>query len=167
MDVDLGVPSVMDLEEKIDHDHHIPRLVKIIILAQAIVILAFTIGMYQEYVSNLYLQRYVISLFSTNIVADALLSMVTVSVFAIGTFTLLGSMSSTKRMNEWKALTEETDEQMEIPVMPVLETAKPTPTARKTSNRPRQRKPKLDNDVLYRSMTRYAKDRKQQSETGD
>ena len=157
----------MNIEEKDDHYNHIPRIVKIVILAQAAVILTFTIGMYQEYVSNLYLQQYVVSLFRSNIVADALLSMVTVSVFAIGTFTLLGSMSTTKKINDWKVLSEETEETMDIPVMPVLETAEPAPSTSKARRRPRQRKPKLDNDDLFRSITRYAEDRRQSSDIND
>src|ERR1700745_402835 len=97
MDVVSGVRSIMGLKESAEHDNQVPRFVKIIILAQAVVILSFTIGMYQEYVNNLFLQDYVLSLFRSNIVADVLLSMVTVSVFAIGTLTLLGSMSTTRR----------------------------------------------------------------------
>jgi hypothetical protein len=148
-------------EDRVEREDHVPRLVKIIILVQAVIILSFTIGMYQEYVSNLYLQQYVISLFKSNIVADALLSMVTVSVFAIGTFTILGSMSSTRKMKEWKALSEETEEAMDIPVMPVLETADPAPIARKATRRSRQRKTKVDNDDLFRSINRYAEEHKQ------
>jgi len=154
----------MNAEEKVDHENHIPRFVKIIILAQAAVILSFTVAMYQEYMSNFYLQQYVVSLFTSNILADTLLSMVTVSVFAIGTFTLLGSMNTTKRFKEWRALSEETEEAMDIPATPVLETVEPRPSTRKTSRRQRQRKPKLDAEDLFRSMTRYAEDHDQKSD---
>jgi hypothetical protein len=156
VDVVSGAFSVMAVKENVDHDNHLPRLVKVIILAQAAVILSFTIGMYQEYVNNSYLQDYVISLFRSNIVADALLSMVTVSVFALGTFTLLGSMGTTKRMKEWKDLSEATEESMDIPVMPVLDTVNPAPSNRKVTRRPRRRKTRFDNDDLFRSMTQYA-----------
>jgi hypothetical protein len=166
-DYRLGRLLVMDIEENDDLHYHIPRVVKIVILAQAAVILTFTIGMYQEYVSNFYLQQYIVSLFRSNIVADALLSMVTVSVFAIGTFTLLGSMSTTKKINDWKALSEKTEEAMDIPVMPVLETAEPAPSTSKAGRRPRQRRPKLNNDDLFRSITRYAEDRRQYSDIND
>ena len=135
---------------------HLPRIVKIIILVQAAVILSFTVGMYQEYGNNLYLQQYVIGLFKSNIVADAILSMVTVSVFAIGTFTLLGSMYSTKKLKQWSNLSEETEESTRLPVMPVLETVEPRPTSLQTRRQSRRRKPKANNDDLYRSMTRYA-----------
>lgn len=136
-------------------DHgHLPRLVKTVILAQAAVILSFTVAMYQEYVSNLYLQLYVIDLFRTNIVADAILSMVTVSVFAIGTFTLLGSMYSTKKLKKWSTLSEASEKEMEIPAMPSLETI--PAIQRRTSSRPRRRKPRAQNDDLYNSMTKYA-----------
>jgi hypothetical protein len=156
VDVVSGALLVMAVEENADRDGHMPRLVKTIILAQAAVILSFTIGMYQEYVNNSYLQDYVISLFRSNIVADALLSMVAVSVFAIGTFTLLGSMSTTKQIKEWKDLSDATEEAMDIPVMPVLETVNPAPRTRKATRRHRQRKTRFDNDDLFRSMTQYA-----------
>ena len=138
-----------------NQEGHLPRIVKIIILAQAAVILSFTVGMSQEYANNLYLQSYVIGLFKSNIVADAILSMVTVSVFAIGTFTLLGSMYSTKKLEQWTNLSEEPEESTSLPVMPVLDTAEPRPRFQQTHRQSRQRKPKANNDDLYRSMTRY------------
>jgi hypothetical protein len=144
--------------EKNDSENHIPRTFKIIILAQAAVILSFTVAMYQEYVNNLYLQQYVLNLFRTNMVADAMLSMVTISVFAIGTFTLLGSMSTSRKLKEWNALSDEAEE-MEILTMPVLETVmSPVPRARKPRRRARQRTPRVDNDAIYRSMARYAEE---------
>ena len=139
-----------------NRETHFPRIVKIIILAQAAVILSFTIGMYQEYGNNLYLQQYVVGLFKSNIVADAILSMATVSVFAIGTFTLLGSMYSTKKLKQWTNLSAEMEESTSLPVMPVLETVEPRPTSLQTRRQSRPRKPKANNNDLYRSMTRYA-----------
>jgi hypothetical protein len=150
---------VNDSEKNVDHESHIPRLFKTIIVAQAAVILSFTVAMYQEYVNNLYLQQYVLSLFRTNLVADAMLSMVTISVFAIGTFTLLGSMSTSRKLKEWNELSDETEEEMEIPKMPVLETVvSPTPRARKPRRRTRQRTPRVDNEDIYRSMARYTEE---------
>jgi hypothetical protein len=150
----------MVAEDSVDRDNHVSLAVKVIILAQAAVILSFTIGMYQEYVSNLYLQQYVINLFISNIVADALLSMVTVSVFALGTFTILGSMSSTRKMKEWKDPSSITKEAIDIPVMPPLETVDPAPKARRTT-RPRQKKTRLNNDALFRSMSQHADEHRQ------
>src|SRR5947209_20017172 len=79
-------------EQSNHSDRAIPGYLKIIILAQAATILSLTVWMYQEYLNDAYFQQYVISLLQTSILADALLSMVTMSVFALGTFTLLGSM---------------------------------------------------------------------------
>src|SRR5947209_17133821 len=79
--------------ERSNHSYTaIPGYLKIIILAQAATILSLTVWMYQEYLNDAYFQQYVISLLQTNIIADALLSIVTMSVFAIGTFTLMVSM---------------------------------------------------------------------------
>ena len=159
--VSLGVFSGMVADNGKDHEAHLTIIVKIIILSQATVILSLTVGMYQEYANNLYLQQYVISLFKSNIVADAILSMVTVSVFAIGTLTLLGSMSSTKKLNQWNSPSEDTEEEMGLPVMPVLETAEPRPRPLQTRRSSHRRKRKV-NDDLFLSMTRYAeKSRKQ------
>src|SRR5437870_12709392 len=81
--------------EQSNHSYRaIPGYLKIIIIAQAATILSLTVWMYQEYLNDAYFQQYVISLLQTNIIADALLSMVTMSVFALGTFTLMGSMRS-------------------------------------------------------------------------
>jgi hypothetical protein len=151
----------MAIKENAEHGSHLPRLVKIIILTQAAVILSFTIGMYQEYVNNLFLQEYVLSLFRSNIVADALLSMVTVSVFAIGTFTLLGSMSTTRReKKELDFITQLNQEAPDLPSMPVLETVEPAPAARGTSRR-RYRKSSKDSEDIYRSMVNYAEDQRE------
>ena len=139
--------------------NRIPLPVKIIILVQAAVILVFTVGMYQEYVNNSYLQAYTLTLFSSNFFADLMLSMVTVSVFAIGTFTLLGSMGSTRRLGkEWKALSEPAEETMAMPVMPVLETADAIPAEMSSPRRSRPRRPRISNDDLFASMTRYDDD---------
>lgn len=150
----------MVAEESVDRDNHVPRLVKIIILAQAAVILSFTVGMYHEYVSNSYLQQYVIGLFASNIIAGALLSIVTMSVFALGTFTILGSMSATRKMKEWKDLSEATEESMDIQVMPRLENIDTVPNTMNTT-RPRQRRTRLNNDALFRSMSQYADEHRQ------
>jgi hypothetical protein len=132
---------------------HIPRFAKIIILTQAAIILGFTVGMYQEYLNNTYLQQYVIALFTSNIIADATLSMVTASVFALGTFTLLGSMGSAKKTNkELKSLSESPEEEFDISAIPVLETM---PSRRRASSRARRRRPRTDNDDIFRSMTRH------------
>lgn len=151
----------MPSSEKKASVNHIPIQLKIIILAQAAVILAFTVGMYQEYLNNSYLQSYVVSIFSSNIVADVMLSMVTVSVFAIGTFTLLGSMNSNRRVEkELKIISERVEEEMEMPAMPVLESASQVPTGKRSPRRSRPRGPRVSADDLYRSMTQYAYDHK-------
>lgn len=130
---------------------HIPRFAKIIILTQAAIILAFSVGMYQEYLNNAYLQQYVIALFTSNIIADATLSVVTASVFALGTFTLLGSMSSKKTNREWGDLSEAADSELDLPTTPLLETvSQPTITTRKP-----RRKRKSNNDDIFLAMTRH------------
>jgi hypothetical protein len=135
---------------------HISRFAKIIILTQAAVILAFTIGMYQEYLNNTYLQQYLITLFTSNIIADATLSLVTASIFALGTFTLLGSMGTSKKTSkELKTLSETPEEAFEMPAMHVLETI---PSRRGASNRTRRRRPR-DNDDIFRSMTRHSEEK--------
>lgn len=135
----------------------IPSHVKIIILAQAATILIFTIGMYQEYLNNVYLQEYVISMFRSNIVADAMLSMVTMSVFALGTFTLLGSMGTTRRASkDWQLMSQTADEAMDMPSMPVLQVVELPPKTKRTRSRTRQRKTVVDTDELFRSITSFA-----------
>ena len=149
-------------DEESDKHRHVSGLVKFVILAQAAIILSFTVWTYQEYLNNVYLQEYIISLFRTSLIADAILSMVTISVFALGTFTLLGSMSSRHRENdEWTVSPQRTNEGLEllsVPSVPVLDTVEPpTPKAPRTSRR-RHRKPRIDADDLYRSMLQHADD---------
>ena len=152
----------MSSDEKKTSVNRVPLQFKIIILVQAAVILAFTVGMYQEYLNNFYLQSYVVSIFTSNLVADVMLSMVTVSVFAIGTFTLLGSMSSNRRMDkEWKLMSEPVEEEMEMPAMPVLENASQDPSGKRPTRRSRPRKPRVTAEDLFRSMTQYADDHKE------
>src|SRR5436305_6488097 len=86
----------------------IPGYLKIIILAQAATILSLTVWMYQEYLNDAYFQQYVISLLQTNIIVDALLSIVTMYLFALGTFTLMGSMRRGRGgVTEWRLLSGE------------------------------------------------------------
>jgi len=116
-------------DEESDEHRHVSGLIKFVILAQAAIILSFTVWTYQEYLNNVYLQEYIISLFRTSLIADAILSMVTISVFALGTFTLLGSMSSRHRENgEWSVSPQPADKGLELmsePSVPLLETAGP------------------------------------------
>jgi len=143
----------MESEETTARHSHVPRFAKAIILAQAAVILVFTVAMYQDYVNSVYLQQYVITLLTSNIIADAALSMITASVFALGTFTLLGSMGTAKETNrELKLLSETPDESFDMPTMPILETVASTGT--RTRN-PRRRKPRANNEDIYRSMKRH------------
>lgn len=161
IEIVLGDISVMSVERKNStNNHHLPKIVKTVIVAQAAVILAFTVGMYQEYLSNAYLQQYVISLFTSNIVADTLLSAVTVSVFAIGTLTLLGTMSSTRRTSkEGNDLSTSEREALAMPTMPILERIDLAST-RKSRSRSRQRRPRVDNDRIFRSLNEYAQKKK-------
>jgi hypothetical protein len=139
-----------------------PLYIKTILLAQAATILSFTVAMYQVYVNDVYFQQYVISLFTSNIIADALLSIVTASVFALGTFTLLGSMSSSRRVNkEWRLLSEEA-KASHMPSIPVLEVVERPPTSQSARRRPRNRKPRVDTGKLYDSMRYFADDQKHQ-----
>lgn len=136
----------------------LPGYVKIIILSQAATILAFTVGMYQEYLNNIYLQTYLINVLTSNIVADAMLSMVTMSVFALGTFILLGSMGTSRRtIKEWQLMTKTTDEAMDMPSMPVLEVVEPASKTKRTRSPTRRRKPRINTDELYRSITSFKK----------
>lgn len=142
------------------NNRHLSRIVKTVIVVQAAVILSFTIGMYQEYLSNAYLQDYVVRLFTSNIVADTLLSAVTVSVFAIGTFTLLGSMNSTSRASKkWKDLRTPDQEVLAMPNMPLLERVD-HPITRKTRPRSRRRRPRVDSEEIFRSLNEYAQNKK-------
>jgi hypothetical protein len=140
------------MDSKPHHHNYIPPFAKIIILAQAAIILAFSVAMYQEYLSNAYLQQYIIALFTSNIIADATLSVVTASVFAVGTFTLLGSMSSKKPTREWR-ISETSDWEPDLPAMPALETL---PQPKSTTRKPRQRKRRANNNDIFRAMSRYS-----------
>jgi len=148
--------SLSQTEESHRSYQEIPTYLKIIILAQAATILSLTLSMYQVYLNDAYFQQYVISLFQSNIIADATLSLVTASVFALGTFTLLGSMSSTRReAKEWRLLSEEA-KTTTMPSLPVLETVERPSRPRSTRRRPRTRKPRVDVDKLYDSMRYFA-----------
>jgi hypothetical protein len=138
-----------------------PSYIKIIVLAQAATILSLTLAMYQVYLNDTYFQQYVISLFQSNIVADATLSLVTASVFALGTFTLLGSMSTRREAKQWRLLAEEA-KAPPILSLPVLEMAKRPLKPRSTSRRPRKRKPRADVDELYSSIRFFADDHGQE-----
>lgn len=134
-----------------------PWYIKVIVLTQAATILSITVFMYQVYLNDVFFQQYVISLFQSNIIADATLSIVTASVFALGTFTLIGSMSSTRRTNrEWRLLTEKA-KAPHMPSLPVLEIVEQPTKPRTTSRRPRTRRPRADTDQLYNSI-RYFRD---------
>lgn len=140
-----------------------PAYIKVIVLAQAATILSLTVAMHQVYLNDVYFQQYVISVFTSNILADVLLSTVTASVFALGTFTLLGSMNSTQRLSkEWRLLSgqAEAPSMLSIPVLEVVEQpSKPL----STSSRPRQRRRKTiaDTERLYDSMRHFADDQGQ------
>ena len=138
-----------------------PGYVKIIILAQAAMILSLTLSMYQVYLNDAYFQQYVISLFESNIIADATLSIVTASVFALGTFTLLGSMGTRRASKEWSRLSEEAKARP-MPSLPVLATVERPRKARNTTRRPRTRKPRADMDKLYDSIRYFADDHGQE-----
>jgi len=149
--------------EQSNHSYRaIPGYLKIIILAQAATILSLTVWMYQEYLNDAYFQQYVISLLQTNIIADALLSMVTMSVFALGTFTLMGSMRSGRgESKEWRLLSDEAKAQS-IPSLPVVDTVERATRPRSTSRRPRARKPRADMDKLLDSMRYFADDHREE-----
>ncbi|MBO0887727.1 hypothetical protein J2P12_01360 [Candidatus Bathyarchaeota archaeon] len=132
-----------------------PLYVKIIILVQAAVILTFTVGMYQEYLNNSYLQEYAVGVFKSSLVAEAMLSMVTISMFAIGTFTIMGSMSAKRLGREWKSLSRAESETFQMPAMPIPPPFETVRTPRRAA-RPRKRRPRLDTEDLYRSMVGYA-----------
>ena len=136
---------------------HLPAHVKIVILVQAAIILAFSVAMYEEYLSNVYLQQYIVQVFTSNTAAEAALSMITASVFAIGTFTLLGSMkTSTKVKREWQRQSEPLNEDLVASPLPVLERIEAKAKPENSSPRPSRRKRRSSNDDLFSSMTRYA-----------
>lgn len=139
-----------------------PWYIKVIVLTQAATILSITVFMYQVYLNDVFFQQYVISLFQSNIIADATLSIVTASVFALGTFTLIGSMSSTRRTNrEWRLLTEKA-KAPHMPSLPVLEIVEQPTKPRTTSRRPRTRRPRADTDQLYNSIRYFRDDQAQE-----
>src|SRR5438132_11974547 len=127
--------------EQSNHSYRaIPGYLKIIILAQAATILSLTVWMYQEYLNDAYFQQYVISLLQTNIIADALLSMVTMSVFALGTFTLMGSMRTGRReTKEWRLLSKQA-KAPSIPSLPGVDTVERANRQRRTDRPPPTRK---------------------------
>jgi len=138
-----------------------PGYVKIILLAQAVTILSLTFSMYQVYINDFYFQEYIIGLFRSNIIANALLSTVTASLFALGTFLLLGSMGASRRVNkEWRLMSE-AEGASQLPSLPVLETAELLPKPRSTARRPRRRKPSVDTGKLFDSMRYFADDQRQ------
>ncbi len=138
-----------------------PGYVKVIILVQAATILSLTVSMYQVFLNDVYFQQYVINLFQSNIIADATLSIVTASVFALGTFTLLGSMGTRGASKEWSRLSEQA-KAPPLPSLPVLETIEQLSKPRSTSRRPRTRKPRADMDKLYDSIRYFADDHGQE-----
>lgn len=148
-----------------EDSHHsyrdIPRYIKIIVLAQGATILSLAVVMYQVFLNDVYFQQYVISLFQSNVIADATLSMVTASVFALGTFTLLGSMSTRREAKQWRLLSEEA-KTPSLPSMPVLETVERPSRPRSTSRRPRTRKQRAGVDKLYDSIRYFADDPREQ-----
>ena len=142
-----------------------PGYIKMIIIAQAATILSLTLWMYQVYLNDIYFQEYVISLFQTSFIADALLSIVTASLLALGTFTLLGSMGPARRQSKaWRLLSQQAKEPDLSPI-PELKAVAPPPRRQsraRRARRPRQRKPRADVDKLFNSMRYFADDSGQQ-----
>jgi len=153
--------SLSTTEESHHSYREMPGYVKIIILAQAATILSLTVSMYQVFLNDVYFQQYVIGLFQSNIVADATLSLVTASVFALGTFTLLGSMNTRREAKQWRLLSEEA-KAPPMPSLPVLDRIERPLKPRRSSRRPRTRKPRADVDNLYDSMRHFADDHRQE-----
>ena len=140
-----------------------PGYVKIIILAQAATILSLAVWMYQVYLNDIYFQEYVISLFRSNIIADALLPIITASVFALGTFTLLGSMRTARLANKaWRLLSEREEDSLQSS-LPGLELVEPASKPRTTSRRRGARRPRVDTERILDSMRHFTDDRKQSS----
>ena len=141
---------------------HIPGYLKIIILAQAATILSLTVWMYQAYLNDVYFQQYVIGVFQSNLIADALLSIVTVSVFSLGTFIVLGSMGTSRKVSkEWRLLSEEA-KAPHIATLPVLEVVQRPSKPRTASRRPRQRKLRADTDKIYDSIRHFASNNREE-----
>ena len=150
--------------ERSNHSYTaMPGYVKIIMLAQAATILSFAVWMYQEYLNDIYFQEYVISLLRSNIIADALLPIVTASVFALGTFTLLGSMRTARLANKAWRLLSEREEDSHQSLLPGLEPVEPSAKPRSTSRRRGTRRPRADTDRILDSMRHFADDRRQSS----
>src|SRR6266446_1399582 len=151
--------------ERSNHSYTaMPGYVKIIILAQAATILSFAVWMYQEYLNDIYFQEYVTSLVRSNIIADALVPIVTASVFALGTFTLLGSMRTARLANKaWRLLSEREEDSHQSLLLPSLEPVEPSAKPRSTSRRRGTRRPRADTERILDSMRHFADDRRQSS----
>src|SRR5256886_11946613 len=131
--------------ERSNHSYTaMPGYLKIIMLAQAATILSFAVWMYQEYLNDIYFQEYVSSLLRSNIIADALLPIVTASVFAPGTFTLLGSMRTARLANKaWRLLSERAEDSHQS-LLPSLERVEPSAKPRSTTRRRGVPRPRVD-----------------------
>ena len=149
--------------EQSNHSYReIPGYLKIIILAQAATILSLTVWMYQEYLNDIYFQEYVISLFRSILIADSILSIVTASVFALGTFTLLGSMRTARLANKAWRLMSERQKDSHQSSLPILETVEPPSKPQSTTRRPRQPRPRGDTAKILDSMRYFADDPREQ-----
>ena len=155
--------SPSTVERSNDSFTAMPGYVKIIILAQAATILSLAVWMYQVYLNDIYFQEYVISLFRSNIIADALLPIITASVFALGTFTLLGSMRTARLANKAWRLLSEREEDSHQSSLPGLELVEPASKPRTTSRRRGARRPRVDTERILDSMRHFADDRRQSS----
>ncbi len=155
--------SPSTVERSNDSFTAMPGYVKIIILAQAATILSLAVWMYQVYLNDIYFQEYVISLFRSNIIADALLPIITASVFALGTFTLLGSMRTARLANKAWRLLSEREEDSHQSLLPSLKSVEPSAKPRSTSRRRGTRRPRVDTERILDSMRHFADDRKQLS----
>ncbi len=155
--------SPSTVERSNDSFTTMPGYVKIIILAQAATILSLAVWMYQVYLNDIYFQEYVISLFRSNIIADALLPIITASVFALGTFTLLGSMRTARLANKAWRLLSEREEDSHQSLLPSLKSVEPSAKPRSTSRRRGTRRPRVDTERILDSIRHFADDRKQLS----
>src|SRR5207245_11720703 len=143
-----------------DHSYTaLPGYVKIIILAHAATILSFAVWMYQEYLNDTYFQEYVTSLLRSNMIADALLPIVTASVFALGTFTLLGSMRTARLANKAWRLLSEREEDSHQSLLPSLEPVEQSAKPRSSSRRRGARRPSVDTERILDSMHQFADNR--------
>jgi hypothetical protein len=96
-------------------------------------------------------------------IADALLPIVTASVFALGTFTLLGSMRTARLANKAWRLLSEREEDSHQSLLPSLEPVEPSAKPRSTSRRRGARRPRVDTERILDSMRHFADDRRQLS----